>query len=491
MKGRVFLSLLCVFFSIPIFAQDPKTFREQYDAFKKQSMDSYSDFRGECNRRYSEFLRGAWEWFQIAPAFERPKEENVVPPVIYEEDNNEKEEETVIIEDVIEPDPQVVPQPQPVSPISPEPISEIKRKSIDYFGTKVSIATPESLVYLSDISGKALSDAWDKLSDGRYDQALYDCLQIRDQLVLCDWAYLCLLVHYASSCYEERYKNEVIFLTSFMYCQSGYDMRIAHSEKEELCMLYSSTHKIAGIPYLEIDGNTYYLLGNPEGERLATITESFEGSSPLSLWFPQAMKLENDLSEARVLKGTLFNSSISTRVNKNLISFYDCYPTSICGDDIMTRWAMYAEKQVDDNLIKGLYPQIRKALPQGSTANKLNYILNFVQTAFVYEFDDKVWGYDRAFFPEETLFYPYSDCEDRAILFSRMVKDILGLEVLLVYYPGHLATAVHLDEVVNGDCLVLDGRRYMICDPTYVGAPIGHTMPGMDNNAAQVIRLKK
>lgn len=56
-------------------------------------------------------------------------------------------------------------------------------------------------------------------------------------------------------------------------------------------------------------------------------------------------------------------------------------------------------------------------------------ILNWVQTGSEYEYDDKVWRHDRAFFAEETLYYPYCDCEDRSILFSRFVRDLLGLDV--------------------------------------------------------------
>lgn len=118
-----------------------------------------------------------------------------------------------------------------------------------------------------------------------------------------------------------------------------------------------------------------------------------------------------------------------------------------------------------------------------------NLLLHWVQTAFVYEYDDKVWGDDRAFFAEETLYYPYCDCEDRSILYSKLIRDLLGLNVLLVYYPGHLATAVEFKTDVRGDAIVLDGRRFVVCDPTYIGAPIGLTMPGMDNRTAKVTLL--
>ena len=114
-----------------------------------------------------------------------------------------------------------------------------------------------------------------------------------------------------------------------------------------------------------------------------------------------------------------------------------------------------------------------------------------MQTAFEYGYDDKIWGGDRAFFAEETLFYPYCDCEDRSILFSRLVRDLVGLKVILVYYPGHLASAVCFDTDVKGDYIQLNDDKFTICDATYIGAPLGRTMPGMNNEKATVILLNQ
>jgi hypothetical protein len=72
----------------------------------------------------------------------------------------------------------------------------------------------------------------------------------------------------------------------------------------------------------------------------------------------------------------------------------------------------------------------REKLKGLSQKEAMERLLNWVQTAFVYEYDDKVWGDDRAFFPEETLYYPYCDCEDRSILLSRLVRDLLGLKAI-------------------------------------------------------------
>ena len=138
-----------------------------------------------------------------------------------------------------------------------------------------------------------------------------------------------------------------------------------------------------------------------------------------------------------------------------------------------------------------LYPQLKSSLRDKDLLTAANMLLNYIQIGFEYEYDDKVWGHDRAFFAEETLYYPYCDCEDRAILYSRLVRDLLGLDVVLVYYPGHMCTAVNFPYGAHGDYIMLDGKPFTVSDPTYIGAPVGATMPGMDNKGAKVILLKK
>ena len=155
-----------------------------------------------------------------------------------------------------------------------------------------------------------------------------------------------------------------------------------------------------------------------------------------------------------------------------------------------TRWAMYANMPMEEELRSNLYPALRMYLLGAEDLQAVNTLLNWVQTAFVYQYDDSVWGGDRAFFPAETLYYPGCDCEDRSILFSRLVRDLLGLDVVLLYYPGHLAAAVAFKQPVNGDYLVYADKRYTVCDPTYIGAPVGRTMPNMNNAEAKIIPLQ-
>lgn len=94
----------------------------------------------------------------------------------------------------------------------------------------------------------------------------------------------------------------------------------------------------------------------------------------------------------------------------------------------MTRWAMYANTPLDSSVKQKLYPALAEAMDGKSYPEAADILLDFVQTAFVYEYDNKVWDGDRAFFAEESLYYPYCDCEYRSILFSRIVRDLFRIE---------------------------------------------------------------
>ena len=175
--------------------------------------------------------------------------------------------------------------------------------------------------------------------------------------------------------------------------------------------------------------------------------------------------------------------------NRNLINFYKNYPRPYKRDNKYSHWSFYANTPLSEDVKERIYPKLIENIKGKSQQEAANIIINFVQTAFEYKTDDEAWGRERAFFPEETFFYPYSDCEDRAILFTRIVRDLLGLECALLYYPGHLAYAVAFDEDIPGDYVVVNKKRYLVCDPTYINAPIGMTMQDMDNGEAVVILL--
>ena len=338
---------------------------------------------------------------------------------------------------------------------------------------------------IAKLSEKEVANTWKKLASKDYNNLIRDCLLLRVEHQLSDWAYLNMLFKMGEACVGG---NEGVMLAAFVYCQSGYKMRLAFAGNQ-LVLLYASKHFIYGKDYFWIDSEYYYPF-NGEG-KMQVCEASFPQEKPLSLWVPTDQKFQVALTPERTLQSRRYEDvQARISVNKNLIDFYETYPTSSLAENFMLRWAMYANTPMDATVKEQLYPTLREELKGYSELEAMERLLNWVQTGFVYEFDEKVWGNDRAFFAEETLYYPYCDCEDRSIMLSRLVRDLLGLKTVLVYYPGHLAMAVHFNEDVQGDYLTLNGERFVVCDPTYINARVGRTMPGMNNAEATVILLE-
>ena len=470
--------LLCV---VDIFSA--QSLEERFLSFQQQAHKEYYDFRDAANERYAQFLLSAWQYYKVGSAVPAPQEEPI-PPVPYEKPVVQPEPQPILYEDII-PEPEPSPSPTPISPVIENDDKNTIYK-ISFYGTELSFRYPStSHIQLSSLNPDQLASAWNMMAEESFDNLLYDCISARDNHQLCDWAYLTMLQQLSEKIYGKS--NEAVLLQAFIYANSGYQMRLAASEQGILHLLVGSDFVLYDRGYFDLDGQMFFPLENIESG-LSICNGGFEKEQPLSLFIPQEQQIGTTQSSV-ITRKAQSGLTAQCSVNKNEIEFYNNYPTGQYGEDFGTRWAVYANTPLDESTKKTLYPALMAGIRGVPEAQAVNKLLNWVQTAFEYEYDDTVWGQDRAFFPSESLYYPYCDCEDRSILFSRIVRDLLGLDVVLLYYPGHLATAVNFHQDINGDYLVIKGKRYIICDPTYIGAPIGATMPGMDNKTAKVIVL--
>lgn len=484
-KSFLLISLL---FGLSMFTSSAQTddFYAQYEKFSKHAKAEYEDYRAQCNAEYVKFLERAWKEYKVLPSIPRPKDEVVPPTIMPRQDKNKKQAKEIPIENVVSPI-LSLPQPKPISPIYENDKVEEKNFSFSYMGTTCEVRLPKDLnIRMSGCESCMIATIWKQLATNAMDNTIRDFLALRLKMQLCDWAYLNLIDTFAKAfC---GHGNEAVIMAAFIYSQSGYKMRLGR-DCEKLYLLYGSKHGIYEKGYIVIEGINYYPLDD-KVERMEISDFSFPQEQSMSLYIENAQKFTIRPSAKRKLASEQYHDvTIDSQVNLNLIQFYNTYPSSEMNGNFMTRWKMYADTPMDESVSQMLYPDIKNKIEGLSDVQAVNQILNWVQTAFQYEYDDKVWGHDRAFFAEETLYYPYCDCEDRAILFTRLVRDLLGLKCILVYYPGHLASAVCLKQQVNGDYISLDGDVYTICDPTYIGAPVGITMPEMDNRSAKVIKL--
>ncbi len=471
--------------SIPMFAQ---TLNERYELFQQKTERKYKKFRDTINLEYVNFVRQVWQQYETLPAIPHPKDEFAIYPFVYLEKEVIMKDRIILYDEVL-PVKQTEPQPVPVIPIREQSQLQEQYFEFVFLGTRLKVRLEEKQrFHLDGCSENDIANGWQLLANSEFDNLIRDCLDLRIRYRLCDWAYLCMLKQLSED-FLGKETNESSLLLAYLYCQSGYQMRIGQANGR-IYMLYASRHSIYDMIYFKIDGVNYYPLECKE-ERMHISQAAYPNEQLLSLQIKESPRLVWNGAPKRHLQANKYQEmKAEVSVNKNIIDFFNMYPASELESNFMTRWSSYANTPISDNVKKQFYPLLKERIITMSQRYAVEQLLNWVQTAFIYEYDDKIWGKDRTFFPEETLYYPYSDCEDRAILFTRLVRDILGLECLLVYYPGHLASAVCFNEETNGDHIILNGKKYTICDPTYINAPVGITMPGMDNKIAKVILLQ-
>lgn len=472
-------------------AQNDNKQRSAFDEWRRAIHEDFENFRSEIMADYADFVKNPWKEFEKQKPIPQPKDEKI-PPVVLPKDEKivaPVAPKPIKIDEVIKPIP-VIPQPQPVEPIEEVPVVVESYIECLFFGTPIKVRFAENQkITLAGVGEGVIAKALVELSDEKNDNTIIDCLNLREKLQLCDWAYLKLLEKVSETAYATKCNEATLFM-AYLYMQSGYKMRLA-SDGNNIYMLYASRHEIYGVNYFFVDGDNYYGMGSLPA-RMYICQAKFPKENSLSLVIDKEPLLDSHAtSEVSHRSSKDEQMAVTMAANKNRLDFYSSYPTSKIGDNVVSRWAMYANMPMPKDVDNQVYNSLRNAIQGLSQIDAVNHILNWVQTGFVYEYDDEVWGRDRAFFPEESLYYPYCDCEDRSILVTRIIRDLLNLKCILVYYPGHLAAAVEITQgAPMGDYIEYKGHRFFIMDPTILsGAPVGVTMRGQDNATAKVILL--
>lgn len=523
-------------------AQDDD-FRKDFENFRKGAHKDYDDFRKKALMEYSDFVRQAWKEFGAEPAVPAPKEEEILPQLApgadketaswfgrqmsklkesFKSKNRKVPDELqpqaepqkakkaedqkpveMAVKEVIKPEP-AIKQPEPISEVKEETFRANDYMTFKVFGTECKVRIGENCRFkLNDVSSNTVADVIrDEFPKPQFDNLLFDCLQERKRHDFSDWAYYQMLLALTRQFYGEG-SNEAVLTQAFLYSQSGYKMRLAHDEGH-LYMLAATRHFIYNKLFFSLDGDWYFLLDGKQSEKLGICQAAFPKESSLSLQISAAQRFAMNPTGERTITSTKNpDFSFTLHSNKNYIDFLGTYPSSTVNNNFMTRWAMYANTPLEEEIRDQLYPQMKVKLAGKTELQAVQELLWWMHgnvdlegvmqspSCFLYRYDEDVWGVDRAFFGEETLFYPYCDCEDRSILLSHLVRDLLNLDVVLVYYPGHLAMAVNFNEPVKGDYVMLDGRKFVICDPTYIGSLVGETMPMVANESTTVILLNR
>jgi len=486
MKSIVLIITFLLSFKI-LLAQTFEEYRRQaqvdFKAYEAEEMQKFKAYRAKVNAEFADYMRRAWPEYKAKPAEPVPPRPEPPKPVVKDPDIRTSNDPIPFYNILPTPDPVLPPQPVVPLPVPEKPIEP--SFAFTFYGTPCTLGLEERHRFaLAGVGENNVADAWKLLSSDAYLPVVSKCLTWRDRLQLCDWGYVRFLERMTTAFFPADKLNEARLLQMYILTQSGYKVRIARTDNR-LVLLLPSKDNIYEYAYLNIGGCKYYVVDPTLRSRSFYVFDrEFPKEQFFSLEIAREPLFSMRASDPRRLTAKHYSQiSATVSTNRNLIDFYDDYPLS-------DAWNIYAQASLSTPVKEQLYPVLRKAIAGKDKATAANILIDWVQTAFAYKTDDEQFGQERPLFADETLCYPYSDCEDRAILYSVLVRDLLGLDVVLLHYPEHLATAVHFEDEVTGDHLILDGRKYLVCDPTYIGASIGETMPQYKQAMAEIVKIR-
>ncbi len=411
------------------------TFHRNFHLFRDSSAKEFPNFKDSVNREFAKFLEQSWETFPIIPP---------PTPVRYNQVLSSRNPSTSKI-------------------CSPETDEK------NFFGIETDIHLPENIpTETTEISEKSVGQIWLALWKADFSTCLAECLSLSSHLNLNTWGYYQLISHITR---QQPVSSDIrIIMQCFLMNHRGYKCRMGMINNRELVLLLPFNTKVYSFYYILINDIPYYI---PEKKEFAinklkiySREIKFATQTP-DLFLHTPLKLgQNKFSR----KEFIFNKKkIILPVNEHLIDFYATYPVcDLC---------VYASAPIDTALL----PPLRKVLCKDSSGYTTTCeILRFMHTCFKHQPDSIAWERERYFFAEESLYHPYLDCEDCAILFRHLVHHLTGQKAILVVYPEHVAAAVDLPCRGGEKCVTHHDKKYMICEPSYIGAQPGEQIPHME-----------
>ena len=452
----------------------------QFASYKSNNDKKFAEYRAKVNAEYANYMKKTWEKFNAfagepVPALPEP------PKPVVKSETAPVPTKSIDYSSIIELD--EFDMPLPSSPIEEAPESMPLDYLFSFHNTPCKVHLNEAMRYsLSGYDESSVSQMWQFMSSNNYDYVVDDCLDIREQLSLNDWGYIQLVKQLANKFFRKD-SNESAVMQHYILVQSGYKTRIMRTG-ENLVLGIAFANKLYKYSYLEIGNENFYIF-NPHSRSTGyyVYNNAFEGEKTASVRMKKEPIFYYEPTYTKTFTSKYYPQlTAQVKPNKNLIDYYDSFPPT-------SDWNYYAEASLSNKVKRSLYPILKKQIKGKSQEEAANMLINFVQTAFEYATDDEQFGYERPLFGDEIFYYPYSDCEDRSILFSILVRDLLGLDVVLLHFPGHLATAVKFNEDISGFYLMIDNEKYLICDPTYINAPIGDCMPDYQNSSVTIVKI--
>lgn len=473
-----------------------------YERWRATTQQEFQNYLDESDKAFIRLLKQDWKSIETETgdnfdATPKPTTIPTAPPIDMPSDEAESfpttnkldiTENTPITElqgrlNTAKPDPIVPSRPK----TKPKPRSNTTGPivSIDFYGH--SIQLPYNLAMTRTFPAKpspeSIAPAWEALARSDFQPALEELNDIKALLSLSDWATARLINDYAYALANDA--NSRVVLSWFMLVKMGYDARLAYND--QLYLLMPTDDDVYGVTFFTLKEKRYYALPLSGDVRVAGQVYTY-GKQHESASQPITFKTSDRFTGLGPVKERTLSYAQDGKTVKVVLG-YPIEQISYLNSIPQLNLPRYPILELPASTRKELITQLTPLLQGQSEEVAINRLLNFIQNAFDYETDEQQFQTENYLFPLETLHYAASDCEDRAALFAMLVNDLLGLPVVLLDYPGHIAAAVAFTGEVKGDSIVYNGRQYTVTDPTYINARAGMAMPQFAGQSPDIVSV--
>lgn len=481
-KFNCLLVSLFILFSALLNAQEKSSLQKEFEEFAKKETASFVEFKDKRDKEFADLLKKRWTSFEendkkIIPVIPLPPIQPVIIPPA-------PTQEHIEVLPVIDIPPYLFPITDSLASKNnlPPTVNLNKSSVISFFNVEMPIFYEEAfLIHLSTVDEAGVSAYWNKMSKTNYPDLIKQINEISKKMQLNDWGVYELTKKIGENLFVDE--NEIVLFNFYLLVHLDYDAKIA-KRNNELILLLPFDYTIYQKKYININDKQYYIMSDRNSNRglIYTFKQQFSTTSKnLNLDLSKPLKIGNNYTDKKLFIKKI-DSTVNITFNKNLIEFYNKFP--------QTDLSVFFSARIDPATSASFYNALAPIVKGKNELDAVNIILDFVQSSFEYKTDDSQFGYEKYYFPEDMLNYPFSDCEDRSILFAHLVKSILKLEVIGLEYKTHVACAVKFNNLINGDGIEYKEQKYIICDPTYIGASAGMTMPQFKEEKPSVVEIK-
>ena len=383
----------------------------------------------------------------------------------------------VIEEEPVEPDqPAVSEVPEvpkvPEVPVVPQESREGK-DPVMFYGMEILVPSVDFKIMESMSTVGDFARNWKVMDEQKMADKVLKAIKpkIKD-LGLSDYLAYEFLCAYMDAKFPDMAAAPKMSAVHYLLTNLGFNARIALLTKTgDPIILMPSKQNLYGKVFMNMGGDKYYVMSAPGvsvmGQTIATcdLPKVANGGKKFDFRI-NGLNLPVKEHPFNISYGKL---NLTGTVNENLMPIVYRYPQMDTAD--------FAESCLDEGLRKKIVEQVKEQLGGMDKLAATNELLQFVQSGFKYATDDAFHGFEKPYFFEENLFYPKNDCEDRAIFYTYLLWNALGVENQLLFYPGHESAAVALTNEIGGTSYESNGKRYYISDPTFIGSITGQCMP--------------